>query len=91
VIVEGIFDAWRIGSGAVATFGTRYTHEQLLLLRGMKRAFILYDADAIPIAHKLAHDLSSIVTQIEVLELSEGDPDNLKEDDVRALRKDLNL
>ena len=91
VIVEGVFDAWRIGDGAVATFGTQYTHQQLLLLRGMKRAFILYDSDAISKAHSLAFDLSSIVPKVEVLELSEGDPDNLSDDDVRALRKDLNL
>ena len=91
VIVEGIFDAWRIGDGAVATFGTKYTHEQLRLLRGLKRAFILYDADAIPLAYKLAHDLSSIVPQVEVLELDEGDPDNLSAEDVRSLRRDLKL
>ena len=91
VIVEGIFDAWRIGNGAVATFGTQYTHEQLLLLRGMNRAFILYDADAIPKAHKLAHDLSSIVECVEVLELSTGDPAEMSDDDVRLLRRELNL
>ncbi|MFA5396361.1 MAG: hypothetical protein WC346_10175 [Methanogenium sp.] len=91
VIVEGIFDAWRIGDGAVATFGTKYTREQLRLLKGLKQVFVLYDADAIPIAHKLAYDLTSLVRQVEVLELSEGDPDNLTDDDVRALRKDIGL
>jgi DNA primase len=91
VIVEGIFDAWRIGNGAVATFGTRYTHEQLLLLRGMHRAFVLFDADAIPLAHKLAHDLSAIVKCVEVLELSTGDPDEMSDDDVSLLRRELNL
>lgn len=91
VIVEGIFDAWRIGDGAIATFGTQYTREQLRLLKGLKRVFVLYDNDAISIAHKLAYDLTSIVPQIEVLELSEGDPDNLTEEDVRSLRRDLNL
>jgi DNA primase len=91
IIVEGILDAWRIGDGAIATFGTKYTREQLRLLKGLKQAFIFYDSDAVSIAHKLAYDLSSIVPQIEVLELSEGDPDNLSDDDVKALRKDLNL
>ena len=93
VIVEGILDAWRIGDGAVATFGVKYTHEQLRLLKGIKQAFILYDGEpeAIRQAYKLAYDLSPIVPQIEVLELSEGDPDNMSDADVRALRKDLNL
>jgi DNA primase len=91
VIVEGIFDAWRIGDGAVATLGVKYTHEQLLLLRGMKKAFVLFDADAITMAHSLAHDLSSIVPNVEVLELETGDPDDLSDEDVKSLRKDIKL
>jgi DNA primase len=91
VVVEGIFDAWRIGDGAVATFGIKYTHEQIRLMRGMKRAFVLFDSDAIPMAHRLAHDLSSVVPKVEVLELAEGDPDNLSTEDVKALRKDIGL
>lgn len=91
VVVEGIFDAWRIGDGAVATFGTKYTKEQVRLLKGLKQVFIMFDADAIPLAHKFAYDLSGLVKEVEVLELSEGDPDNLSDEDVRALRKDLRL
>lgn len=91
VVVEGIFDAWRIGDGAVATFGTKYTREQLRLLKGLKQVFVLYDSDAYSIAEKLAYDLTAFVPQVEILKLSEGDPDNLTDDDVRALRKDLNL
>jgi len=91
VIVEGVLDAWRVGDGAVCTFGTKYTREQLRLLKGMHRVFVLYDADAIAIAHKLAYDLSSFVREIKVLEMSEGDPDTMTDDDVRALRKEINL
>ena len=91
VIVEGIFDAWRIGDAAVATFGTKYTHEQLRLLKNLKRVFVLYDSDATSLAYKLAHDLSAIVKEVNVIELDEGDPDNLKEDDVISLRKELGL
>lgn len=91
VIVEGPIDAWRIGDGAVATFGTKYTREQLRLLKGLKQVFVMYDSDAYAIAEKLAYDLTAFVPQVEVLKLSEGDPDNLTDDDVRALRKDLNL
>jgi len=91
IIVEGIFDAWRLGDGAIATFGTQYTHEQIRLLKGMKRIFVMYDADASEQANKLAHDASAIVPNVEILTLSEGDPDNLSERDVFALRKDLGL
>jgi DNA primase len=91
VVVEGIFDAWRIGDGAVATFGTKYTHEQLRLFKNLKRVFVLYDADAKTLSHKLAADLSSIVKEVKVLELDEGDPDNLTDDDVRSLRREIGL
>jgi DNA primase len=91
VIVEGIFDAWRIGDGAVATFGTKYTKEQLRLLKGLKQVFVMYDEDASAISEKLAYDLTAFVSQVEVLKLSEGDPDNLTAEDVVSLRKDLNL
>jgi len=91
VIVEGILDVWRIGDGAVCTFGKQYTHSQLQLLRGLKKAFVLYDADASEMAYKLAHDLAAIVPSVEVLELSSGDPDDMSDADVRALRRDLKL
>lgn len=91
VIVEGILDAWRIGDGAVATFGTKYTHDQLLFLKGMDKVFVLFDADAVSLAYKLAHDIATIITSVEVLELSDGDPDNLSEKEVKELRKVLKL
>ena len=47
IVVEGPIDAWRIGDGAVATFGVIYTQKQIKLLRErFKRVFIMYDADA---------------------------------------------
>jgi DNA primase len=91
IIVEGIFDAWRIGDGAVATFGTKYTHEQLLYLKNLKRVFVFYDADATLLSDKLCSDLSSIVKEVKLIELDEGDPDDLSEQDVRHLRKEIGL
>jgi DNA primase len=91
VIVEGIFDAWRIGDGAIATFGTKYTHEQLLYCKNLKRVFVLYDADAKHLVDKLAASLSSLVKEVKIISLSEGDPDNLTDDDVRSLRKEIGL
>lgn len=91
IIVEGIFDSWRIGDGAIATFGTQYTHEQIRLLKGLARVFVMYDSDALNQAKRLAHDVSAIVPYVEVVALSEGDPDNLSAGDVQALRKDLGL
>jgi DNA primase len=91
VVVEGIFDAWRIGDGAVATFGTQYTHEQLLYLKNLKRVFVLYDADAASKAEKLCADLSAIVKEVSVIVLDSGDPDNMSEQDVKHLRKEIEI
>lgn len=91
IIVEGIFDSWRIGEGAVATFGTQYTHEQLLYLKNLKQVFVLYDADAKSKAERLAYDISTIVNEVKLILLSEGDPDDLTENDVRALRKEIGI
>ena len=46
VVVEGVTGAWRLGLGAVATFGTQYTRSQLLLLaQNFDNVLILYDQD----------------------------------------------
>lgn len=45
VVVEGCADAWRLGPGAVATFGTKVTAAQLKILCQFKRIFLLRDLD----------------------------------------------
>ena len=91
VVVEGVMDAWRIGRGAVATYGTKYTKEQLCLLNGLKRVFVMLDSDAEMQANKLAHDIAPFVRSVEILKLSKGDPGDLSESEVYDLRKDLRL
>ena len=90
LVVEGITDVWRIGEGAVATFGTKYTKAQInLLSKKCKEVFIMFDADATTQAFKFANDLSSIINKVKVVELSSGDPDNLTEKEVSDLRYDI--
>ncbi len=91
ILVEGILDAWRIGTKAVATFGTQVTDEQISLLgsKNIKKAFVLFDADATDKADKLAYSISSVVSQVEVVQLHTGDPDNMTEDEVWELKRDL--
>ena len=91
IIVEGVFDCWRIGDSCVATFGTKVTHEQVLMLRGLRRAFVLFDADAVRQAQKIASLVSSVVDSVEIITLSEGDPAELKPSDVRCLRRELRI
>ncbi len=89
IIVEGITDVWRIGDECVATFGTQYTKEQIALLTGIKKAFVLYDADAPVAAEKLGNDLSSIIPYVEVITLQTGDPADLSPIDAIRLKKNF--
>ena len=91
IVVEGVLDAWRLGDGAVATFGTKYTDKQVRLLKGLKEVFVCFDQDAVHLAKKLAFDLSTLVRKVEVLELPLGDPDNLSDDDAKNLKKLINF
>lgn len=91
VVVEGIFDCWRIGDSCVATLGTKFTSEQILLLRGMRNVFILFDSDASHQAEKLSMNLQGIVQHVEIIVLDHGDPAEMKDHDVRALRRELRI
>jgi len=76
-IVEGIFDVWRIGDGAVGLLGTALTEEKLLLLlqRGIERAFVIYDQDASSRAKEVANRVSKLIPHTENIWLPRGDPD----------------
>ena len=94
-LVEGPFDKWKMGSGFVASFGTDLTKQQIKLLSGFERVFILFDSE--PHTQKKAKNyaklLSSAKTQVEIidLELGERDPGDLEEEEVRFFRKELNF
>lgn len=91
ILVEGILDKWRVGSGCVATFGTQMTQEQVLLL-GRKKincVTMLFDQDANAKAEALAYSISSVVKRVECIFLEEGDPDSLDEDTVWELRREI--
>ena len=86
IIVEGALDVWRIGRECVATFGIEYTKQQVALLLGLKKAFILFDAEAKAQsqAEALANDLSCFIDYVEVVTLDKGDPTDL--DPIEALK-----
>lgn len=61
IICEGVADVWRLGKGAVCTFGVAYTKEQVLLIleKKIKKIWILFDneVEAQKQAEKLAADI----------------------------------
>ncbi|GIW58961.1 MAG: hypothetical protein KatS3mg087_0027 [Patescibacteria group bacterium] len=75
VLVEGIFDVWRVGPPAVALFGTATSmyHQEILLKRGVKDILIMLDADARKKAEKIAEQLSRCFNTI-IVDLPSGDP-----------------
>jgi len=95
VITEGVTDVWRIGRGCVATMGMEFSKEQLSLIikSEVKTVFVIFDSGEVEKkkANHLALNLSGIVDHVEVIELSEGDPGDLSESDVKHLREELKL
>lgn len=89
IVTEGVTDVWRLGDGAVAILGVQHTSQQVKLLSRFVRIFIMFDADAKEQAAHLGYDLSSVVSDVELIELDEGDPADLTQEEVNALRRDL--
>jgi len=70
VIVEGFVDAWKLGPGAIATFGCEFTWGQVrLLVERFKRHVILFDPDAETHIYKLSRAISSLckTTSVAIL------------------------
>jgi len=66
VVVEGITDVWRLGKGAVATFGIKYTPHQVNLLSLLyDTVIIMFDPE--PQAQKQAHILASMLDSLDVM------------------------
>ena len=91
IVVEGPTDVWRLGKSVVATMGYKYTPAQLTALTKARRIFIMFDAEdmAQEVALNLANDLSTVVSHVENVCLSEGDPGDLAEADVKYIRQEL--
>jgi len=92
VIVEGIADVWRLGPGAVATFGIQYTRQQVMLLRGFSTQFVMYDSgdpQAVIQARSLAAELSAFSGSVEILALDTGDPGEMEQEEADKLMHEL--
>ncbi len=95
MVVEGCTDAWRIGPGAVGTFGTKFLIQQVaLLVKRFSRIFIFYDPDPAGIAagERLYSQLDVRNIDCEILLDDSGiDPGDMPDDEVKHLRKEIGL
>ena len=94
ILVEGVFDAMKMGDNTVASFGTFLSNSQLNILSDMyRRVVFLYDGEktAQSIAVKKARTLSSMGLHVENIVLDTGDAGDLSEDDALHLKADLGV
>lgn len=76
IVVEGPTDAWRIGPGAVATYGLSHTPAQVAAIGRYSVRVICFDGEptAQRRARKLADDLACVPGETYVVTLSGKDP-----------------
>lgn len=92
IVVEGPLDVWRLGGRAVATFGIKFTMEQVLTIADLADKFlVLYDAEpqAQEQARLLAAKLRALGKRSKVVHLHRGDPGDLSPDEARTLVREL--
>ena len=92
ILVEGVFDAMRIGHGCGAISGTEFDDRQIkeIVDYNIKQVFLLFDNDAAgkQAAEKYGNALNPFVeTYILTLPEYASDPGELTNEDVNVLRK----
>lgn len=101
VAVEGVFDAWKLGPGAVCTFGTGMTEKQLLMLSHWKHVVFLFDPEpeAQRHAEEYARKVAMYGTEAEIASedfgtLANGDKRDLGDlapHEITRIRNELGL
>jgi len=91
ILQEGVTDVWRWGDGAVALCGEKWTHQQLLTLMeyDFNKVIIMFDPDAIARAEKLADELSSLISYVDIVVTHDGDPAEVPQSEIHKLKEEL--
>ncbi len=89
VVVEGPTDAWRIGPGAGALFGTAFSTAQVLQLSSIPHRFICLDnsPEAQEKARDLAEQLACFPGETVNLEIDAADPGSASRKEVALIRR----
>lgn len=89
VIVEGPFDAWRIGPGAGALFGMNYSANQIQKLIQIPHRFVCFDSapEAQRKARELAEQLSAFEGTTENILIDAKDPGEASPREINLIRK----
>lgn len=91
IVVEGVFDVWRIGQGAVATFGSGYSTRQLERIAKYPMRAICFDneLEAQKRARKLVNDLSVFPGDTYNITLDMKDAAEESRENIQRLRKEI--
>ena len=84
IVVEGIWDALRIGDNGLALLGSYITKRQLEVLReySIDEVTIMLDADASKKIYILGHLLSFVAKRVYVALLDKGDPGEMSKKEI---------
>jgi len=93
IIVEGPTDAWNVGPGAGAVFGTAFTDHQVLKLSQFPFRYVCFDnaPTAQKVANDLAGQLSCFPGVTENIVLDAEDPGSASAKEIKQLRKHCNV
>lgn len=88
IICEGPTDVWRVGPGAVCTFGTAFSQAQLIRLSKYNKRVVCYDnsPDAQARATKLVNLLEPFSGMTYNVVLDADDPGSASDEEVEELR-----
>ncbi len=92
IVVEGVFDVWRLGDGAVATIGTTVTeHQVIMAAERFKKVFLLFDSEkpAQAKAKRMRDQLVVLGIQTENIVLDRGDPGDMDQGSANHLVKEI--
>lgn len=92
IVVEGPTDAWKIGPGAVATLGVKYTRAQMLAISRFPKKYVCFDSskDAQRIANGLCAELSALDKEgyeTHNIQLDSEDPGSASNREIAQLRR----
>lgn len=98
VLVEGAFDVMRLGDDFLCSMGTELTQGQIKIIAdNFKKVFIMFDneVEAQEKARKFGLQIASIGVDVEVInaysDFNKNDGAELSDEEVKVIRKELNL
>ncbi len=93
LVVEGPFDVWNVGPGAVGLFGLNYSAAQVQKIAKIPNRFVCLDKSmgAQAVARKLAGELSCLPGRTQILRIDAEDPGSATKHEVKTIRRIIGL